>query len=68
MHRALSRLSIAHREVIVLALIEGLQYGEVARITGVPVGTVRSRLNHARLAMRALLDEAEMGPNSDRLP
>ena len=68
LNRALSKLSIAHREVIVLALVEGLQYGEVARITGVPVGTVRSRLNHARLAMRALLDEAEMGPNSDRLP
>ena len=63
--RALSELSIAHREVIVLALIEGLQYGAVARITGVPVGTVRSRLNHARLAMRKLLEEAEMGPNAD---
>ena len=63
--RALSELSIAHREVIVLALIEGLQYGAVARITGVPVGTVRSRLSHARLAMRKLLEEAEMGPDSD---
>ena len=63
--RALSELSIAHREVIVLALIEGLQYGAVARITGVPVGTVRSRLSHARLAMRKLLEEAEMGPNAD---
>lgn len=62
---ALSKLSLPHREVIVLALIEGLPYGEVARITGVPVGTVRSRLNHARLAMRKLLDEAEMGPNAD---
>jgi RNA polymerase sigma factor (sigma-70 family) len=45
---ALEELSIEYREVIVLREFEDLSYKEIARVTGVPVGTVMSRLARAR--------------------
>lgn len=44
---ALDRLSPAHRTVIELRLIEELSLEEIATATGVPLGTVKSRLHHA---------------------
>lgn len=55
LQRALTRLSLEHRTVLVLNDIEGLKYEEIARIIDVPVGTVRSRLHRARLELRELL-------------
>lgn len=54
---ALDRLSAQHREVIVLVGLEELSYRDVAEITGVPVGTVMSRLSRARSALRDILEE-----------
>lgn len=45
---ALRELTPHHREVIVLRDIEGFSYEEIATIVGCPVGTVKSRLYHAR--------------------
>lgn len=59
---ALGRLPAAHREVLVLKEIEGLGYGEIATVLGVPEGTVASRLYHARAALRRAL--ADVGINS----
>jgi RNA polymerase sigma-70 factor (ECF subfamily) len=48
LRRALERLPIEFREVIVLYELEGLSYKELALSLGVPVGTVMSRLSRAR--------------------
>ncbi|HQH27711.1 MAG TPA: sigma-70 family RNA polymerase sigma factor [Oligoflexia bacterium] len=46
------------RDVFVLCSLDGRSYEETARILGIPVGTVRSRLNKARLQMRQMYFEA----------
>lgn len=61
--RAVEQLPSEFREVVVLSDVEGLGYGEIAEIVGVPLGTVKSRLYRGRrLLQRALYDYAhEMG-------
>jgi RNA polymerase sigma-70 factor (ECF subfamily) len=49
---ALSTLPDHHRTVLVLFDIEGHSYEEVANLLELPLGTVKSRLNRARLALR----------------
>ena len=49
---AIQTLEPEFRSALVLCDIEGLSYGEIAEIEGVPVGTVRSRLNRARVRLR----------------
>jgi RNA polymerase sigma factor (sigma-70 family) len=56
---ALGRISVEHREVLVLKELQGLGYGEIAGTLAIPEGTVASRLYHARRALRGVL--AEMG-------
>lgn len=48
---ALNRLSLKHREVLALVFQHGFSMDEVAQITGVPVGTVKSRISRARTAL-----------------
>lgn len=55
--RALARISVDHREVLVLKEIEELNYGEIAEAVGIPEGTVASRLYHARRALKEALEE-----------
>jgi RNA polymerase sigma-70 factor (ECF subfamily) len=43
------------RETIVLRDLEGLSYAEIAEVTGVPVGTVMSRLSRARAMLASEL-------------
>jgi RNA polymerase sigma-70 factor (ECF subfamily) len=52
--RAMDHLSPAHREALTLKYVADLTDDEVAQVTGVPAGTVKSRLHHAkaRLAER----------------
>jgi len=45
---AMESLSADHREVVYLTFYEGLSYGEIARILGIPPGTVKSRMFHAK--------------------
>jgi RNA polymerase sigma-70 factor (ECF subfamily) len=52
---ALARLSPKLREVVVLNFYQGLRYQEVADNLGIPLGTVKSRLNLALTALRELL-------------
>lgn len=57
--RALDGLPGGFRTVVVLVEIQGYSYAEVAEMLGIPVGTVRSRLNRARsLLQRALWKQA----------
>ena len=48
---ALDRLTPEFREVVVLREVHGLSYGDIARVAGVPIGTVMSRLWRARRAL-----------------
>jgi RNA polymerase sigma-70 factor (ECF subfamily) len=59
---AIRRLSEEHRAVLVLKDLEGFRYDEIAGMIGVPVGTVRSRLNRARLELRSILNPTATGP------
>lgn len=52
---ALDRLLPIHREVLILAFAHDLSYAELAQVLGIPLGTVKSRLNAAKRALRALL-------------
>jgi len=54
--RALATLVEDQRSVLLLVMLEGLSYREVADIQGVPIGTVMSRLARARAHVKACLD------------
>ncbi len=54
--RALSSLEVEHRELIVLRDLEGLAYEEIVTITGLPDGTVKSRLHRARAALKEAIE------------
>jgi RNA polymerase sigma-70 factor (ECF subfamily) len=48
---ALETLSPSHREVMHLVFYENLTVRETAELLGIPTGTVKSRMHHARLAL-----------------
>jgi RNA polymerase sigma-70 factor (ECF subfamily) len=52
---ALARLPVSQREAVLLVGASGLPYEEAAEIIGVPVGTVKSRVNRARASLAAML-------------
>jgi RNA polymerase sigma-70 factor (ECF subfamily) len=55
--RALHRLPVEQREVVLLHLVEGRTFPEVAARTGAPLGTVHSRYRYALARLRELLQE-----------
>jgi RNA polymerase sigma-70 factor (ECF subfamily) len=54
--RALDELADEPRAALLLVVLEGLTYREVAEVQGVPIGTVMSRLARARMQIRTYLD------------
>jgi RNA polymerase sigma-70 factor (ECF subfamily) len=54
--RALAGLVEDQRSTLLLVVLEGLSYREVAEVQGVPIGTVMSRLARARAQVKAYLD------------
>jgi len=54
--RALELLAEDQRAALLLVVLEGLTYREVAQVQGVPIGTVMSRLARARSQIKAYLD------------
>ena len=54
---ALQALPESQRTAVVLCDIEGLEYEEIAQVLECPVGTVRSRIHHARKRLKAALAE-----------
>jgi RNA polymerase sigma-70 factor (ECF subfamily) len=54
--RALASLVEDQRAALLLVVLEGLSYREVAEVQGVPIGTVMSRLARARAQLKAYLD------------
>jgi RNA polymerase sigma-70 factor (ECF subfamily) len=53
---ALARLPADQRNCIVLFDVEGYDYGEIARLMGISVGTVKSRIHRGRMALRRALE------------
>jgi RNA polymerase sigma factor (sigma-70 family) len=62
LQRCLLRLPPEQREVLLLVSMEDMSYAEIAKVTGVPLGTVMSRLSRARVRLQALLDAPARGP------
>ena len=63
----LAKLPHDQREALILVGAEGLSYEEVARICGVAIGTVKSRVNRARNRLAQLMGYADDSFTSDRL-
>ena len=60
-HRALDEMDLRNREVLVLHFIEDFSVAEVAAVLGCPEGTVKSRIYHAKKAMREILKRGGYG-------
>jgi len=59
LERAMAKLPIRNRQVILLIALEDLSYEEAAEALRIPVGTVRSRLSRGRAELRQLMDVEE---------
>jgi RNA polymerase sigma-70 factor (ECF subfamily) len=55
LNAAMARITDDQRTAIVLYDVEGYDYAEIAGMTSVSVGTVKSRIHRGRLALRGLL-------------
>jgi RNA polymerase sigma-70 factor, ECF subfamily len=56
-HASLDQLTPEQREILVLRFLEDMTYEQIARVTGCPIGTVRSRLHYAKLALRQAIEQ-----------
>ena len=56
LEEAFTELSVEHQAVLVLRVVEGLSYDEIAKSLSVPVGTVMSRLSRARGELKTRLE------------
>lgn len=61
-HAALDRLPPEHREVLVLRFLEGMAYEDVARVVGCPLGTIKSRIHHAKRGLRRAIEVSRGEP------
>jgi RNA polymerase sigma-70 factor (ECF subfamily) len=71
LQRCLLRLPPEQREILLLVSMEGMSYADIAKVTGVPLGTVMSRLSRARGRLQALLDAPAHGrtnPTTNQAP
>ena len=57
---ALTRLPAAHREVLLLVAVEGLEQDQVAEVLGISYPALRQRLTRARAALAALLPDQDV--------
>ena len=66
MRKALAKLSIEHREALILVAAEGMSYAEAAQVCGVAIGTMKSRVHRGRVHLAELLavtDADDLGPD-----
>ncbi len=59
--KALQKVKPVYREVVVLRDIQGLSYEEIAEVTGLSIGTVKSRINRGRKQLQKLLKDIYKG-------
>ena len=55
--KALLKVSDAYREMVVLRDIQELSYEEISEVTGIAVGTVKSRINRGRAQLQKMLKD-----------
>lgn len=60
--RALAQLPLNFRTVIILRDVQELSYEEISKIMKIPLGTVKSRVNRARLRMQEVLKGLDHNP------
>jgi RNA polymerase sigma-70 factor (ECF subfamily) len=51
-HTALEKLNPVHKEVLMLRFLEQMPYDQIAMVTGCNIGTVKSRIYYAKLALK----------------
>ena len=56
-HAAINTLPLHIKTVIILRDIQELSYDDISNIVGVPLGTIKSRINRARLQLQADLQD-----------
>jgi RNA polymerase sigma factor (sigma-70 family) len=61
LEKAVNSLPRENRDVFILREFEGMDYQQVATLLDVPLGTIRSRLNRARAAVKMLLAREDLG-------
>lgn len=61
LERAVAALPAEQREVLLLVALEDLSYDETARVLGIPIGTVMSRLARAREKVRLMMQGKASG-------
>ena len=66
-NEAIEKLPIEFREVVILRELEELSYKEIASITGIPIGTVMSRLSRARKRLFVCLREVARANSVERV-
>ena|SRR5688572_2421910 len=59
-HRGLALLPLPQREILVLYYLRDLSTDELAVVLSCPRGTIKSRLYHARLALRRVMERKEL--------
>jgi RNA polymerase sigma-70 factor, ECF subfamily len=59
-HKSLSLLPPHHREILTLHYLNDLSTAEIGRVLDCPPGTVKSRLHHARLALRLIIERKNL--------
>lgn len=65
---AIDRLRPEYRQVVVLRYHEDLSYEEIAEVTSLPVGTVKSHLHRARTELAEMMTAAGWGPDCNTQP
>ena len=69
LHRALQQLPDHQRQVIVMRELSGLSYQEISDVLDLDLGTVKSRLTRARLALKKLLlEDGNFFPSPPSIP
>jgi RNA polymerase sigma-70 factor (ECF subfamily) len=66
--RALRRLPVAQREALILVAAGGFSYEDAATISGACLGTIKSRVARARVALQAMLDGDDTLPAAQEGP
>lgn len=61
-HYGLSKISLLHRDILTLFFLRDLSIEDIAQVLSIPIGTVKSRLYYAKLALKDVLEKEAQKP------